>query len=144
MDEYQQLFINSRKKQNNYINRAISPSPKKSAKTLSIEEEHLLKTAIEEYDDLFPKILLISQQNFISTLEKYITISSQAKSIDINQQSLIKIIAIINEKYYRPEYIKLQTLIQGKTQEQLLRHRSVFLRQPGGILCQDPEALQAK
>ena len=49
MDEYKHLFINSRKKQNNYINRAISPSPKKSAKTLSIEEEHLLKTAIEEY-----------------------------------------------------------------------------------------------
>ena len=113
MDEYKHLFINSRKKQNNYINRAISPSPKKSAKTLSIEEEHLLKTAIEEYDDLFPKIMLVSQQNFISILEKYITISSQAKSIDINQQSLTKIIAIINEKYYRPEYIKVQKLIQS-------------------------------
>ena len=96
-----------------HFNRANSPIPTKSTKTLSIEEEALLKTAIEEYDDLFPKIMVHSKANFMSLLEKYITISSQAKNIDFNNQSMSKILQIINVKYYNPEYTKVQQLIQS-------------------------------
>ena len=46
-----------------------------NAMNLKKEEQVILKIAIDEYNDLFPKILEISKQDFLPTLEKYIEIS---------------------------------------------------------------------
>ena len=43
-----------------------------NAMNLKKEEQVILKIAIDEYNDLFPKILEISKQDFLPTLEKYI------------------------------------------------------------------------
>ena len=48
---------------------------------LTKDEQAIFKIAIEEYDDLFHKILEIPQNNFISILEKYIQISLIQKNM---------------------------------------------------------------
>ena len=48
---------------------------------LSKNEELILKMAKEEYKDLFPKIIEISQKDFMLMLEKYLEISLMPKNI---------------------------------------------------------------
>ena len=77
---------------------------------LSEEEDELLKIAVNEYKDLFPKIIQIPHSEFISTLERYIIISLQGK-LSFPSGSLSKILSIIKHKYYETDYIKIRSYI---------------------------------
>ena len=66
---------------------------------LSNDEQIILKIAIGEYKDLFNKILEITQNNFISTLEKYIQISLIPRNIILPSGTMKKILQIIQKQY---------------------------------------------
>ena len=80
---------------------------------LTKEEDQILKLAIEEYKELFPRILEITQPKFIPTLEKYLKITLFPKKQIFQNYSLSKILKIIKEKYYEPEYEKINKIIQS-------------------------------
>ena len=80
---------------------------------LTKDEQSIFKIAIEEYDDLFHKILEIPQINFISILEKYIQISLIQKNIILPSGTTKKILDIIKNHYYEPEYEKIHHLINS-------------------------------
>ncbi len=80
---------------------------------LTKEEEQILKLAIEEYNELFPRILEITQEKFIPTLEKYLNITLIPKKQIFQTYSLSKILKIIKEKYYVPEYEKINKIIHS-------------------------------
>ena len=81
--------------------------------TLSKNEEQILKLAIEEYGDLFPRIIEISQKEFMTLLEKYIEIDLVPKNIILPNGSLKKILNIIQYQYYQKEYDKINQLIHS-------------------------------
>lgn len=76
--------------------------------SLTKEEKDVLQIAIDEYNDLFPNIMIYSQLDFIPTLERYIQITCSK-----TPPFLPKIIKIIQTKYYEPEYKKVNQLIQS-------------------------------
>ena len=80
---------------------------------LTKDEQAIFKIAIEEYDDLFHKILEIPQNNFISILEKYIQISLIQKNMILQSGTTKKILDIIQNQYYEPEYDKIHNLINS-------------------------------
>ena len=81
--------------------------------TLSKEEGQLLKIALEEYNELFPRILEIKNPMFIQILEKYLKITLVPKNIILKSNSLNKILQIIKDKYYKIEYNKITKIIQS-------------------------------
>ena len=56
--------------------------------TLSKNEEQILKLAIEEYGDLFPKIIEIPQKEFMTLVEKYLEIDLIPRNIILPNSSL--------------------------------------------------------
>ena len=80
---------------------------------LSKNEELILKMAKEEYKDLFPKIIEISQKDFMLMLEKYLEISLMPKNIILPSGTLKKILNIIQFQYYQKEYDKINQLINS-------------------------------
>ena len=81
--------------------------------TLSKNEELILKMAIEEYKDLFSKIIQIPQKEFMTMLEKYLEISLTPKNIILPSNNLKKILNIIQFQYYQKEYDKINQLIHS-------------------------------
>jgi len=71
---------------------------------LSKEEENLIKIAFDEYHDLFPNILNIHKRDFIPTLLKFIQISLIPKNLIYNEQTIKKILKIIEEDLYETEF----------------------------------------
>ena len=84
-----------------------------NAMNLKKEEQVILKIAIDEYNDLFPKILEISKQDFLPTLEKYIEISLIPKNLNPESRILNKILQIIQNEYYEPECDRINQIIHS-------------------------------
>ena len=80
--------------------------PEQLNKTLSfsLEEEKLLKKYIEEYNDLFQKILILSPNDFIQILKKMIIISLKEKFNGFSKEAKSKIEDFIIEKLYCHDY----------------------------------------
>ncbi len=81
--------------------------------TLSKNEELILKMAIEEYKDTFPRIIEIHQKEFMKIIEKYLEISLAPKNIILPSGSLKKILNIIQYQYYQKEYDKINQSINS-------------------------------
>ena len=81
--------------------------------TLSKNEELILKMAIDEYKDLFSKIIQIPQKEFMTMLEKYLEITLTPKNIILPSANLKKILNIIQFQYYQKEYDKINQLIHS-------------------------------
>ena len=81
--------------------------------TLSKNEEQILNLAIEEYEDLFPNIIEISQKDFMTLVEKYIDIDLVPRNIILPKGILKKILNIIQYQYYQKEYDKINQLIHS-------------------------------
>ena len=80
---------------------------------LSGEDEALLKLAVNEYADLFPKILQIPQSDFIPTLERFVLISLKGKG-SYNGKALAKVLSIIKQTHYDIDYNKLKACSAAK------------------------------
>ena len=81
--------------------------------SLSKNEELILKMAIEEYKDTFPRIIEIHQKEFMKIIEKYLEISLAPKNIILPSGSLKKILNIIQYQYYQKEYDKINQSINS-------------------------------
>ena len=80
---------------------------------LSIEEKKLFKKYLEEYNDLFQKILILSPSEFITKLNQYVEYSLRSKNNKYSQAIKDKIKEIITEKIYKKDY-KLTLRIKHK------------------------------
>ena len=81
----------------------LSPN-KKNIILLSPEEEKLLKKYIEEYNELYQKILILSPSDFIQTLTKRVKIVLKEKINGFSQNNITKVENFILEKIYANDY----------------------------------------
>ena len=114
MEETKKLLHALSLQQNNTQPLSVSPRKSKQLNTAK-EEETLLKIAIDEYNDLFPKILLITQKEFIPSLIKMIEIAMTPSTNNFSEDCMVKVVSIIQSQYYEPEYFKVHKLIKSIT-----------------------------
>jgi len=92
-----------------FMNKSVENLKLLDYSTLQEEEDsNLLKEAIEEYKDLFPEILLLSQKDFFSCLEKYIQISLFTSEKIFPNAVMNKVLYIIEKKYYNEDKHKIK------------------------------------
>ena len=84
----------------------------RTALGLPPEEEALLRLALNEYRDLFPMIITMSQSEFINKLESYVLISLN-KNINFAHGTISKIINIVINEYYNIDYLRINKIIQS-------------------------------
>ena len=72
--------------------------------TFSFEEKKLLKKYMEEYNDIYQKILLLSKEEFIDKLIKNIEISLRSKIKNFSEQNKNKVKEFLIEKIYESDY----------------------------------------
>ena len=81
----------------------LSPN-KKNIILLSPEEEKLLKKYIEEYNELYQKILILSPNDFIQTLSKRVKIVLKEKINGFSTTNKTKVENFILDKIYSNDY----------------------------------------
>ena len=79
-------------------------SPKKNIILLNKDEEKLLKKYIEEYNELFQKILILSPNDFIQTLSKRVKIVLKEKINGFTSSNITKVENFILEKIYANDF----------------------------------------
>ena len=79
-------------------------SPKRNIILLSSEEEKLLKKYIEEYNELYQKILILSPNDFIQILSKRVKIVLKEKINGFSSINITKVENFILEKIYSNDY----------------------------------------
>ena len=79
-------------------------SPKRNIILLSSEEEKLLKKYIEEYNELYQKILILSPNDFIQILSKRVKIVLKEKINGFSSSNITKVENFILEKIYSNDY----------------------------------------
>ena len=72
--------------------------------SLTIDEEKLLKKFMEEYNEIYQNIILLSPNDFLQYLVKRVQISLREKFNGYSKNSKIKVLNYINEKIYLIEY----------------------------------------
>ena len=87
--------------------------------SLSLNESLLLNKILEEYNDLFPEIMHLQKEEFISKFQKYIQIYFASKNILFSNDILNKIMNIILNDYYLKEKEKIDELILSLNGNQL-------------------------
>ena len=80
---------------------------------LSKEEEKLLNIAIEEYNDLFPKILILPKSEFLSQLKRYFQITLVPRNVFLPRETLNRLLKIIENQIYIKEYEQIDSLIKS-------------------------------
>ena len=80
------------------------------------EEKKLLKKYIEEYNDMYQKILLLSKDEFVDKLKKHIELSLRSKIKNYSEQSKIKVKEFIVDKVYESDY-KYAQIIQNSIEK---------------------------
>ena len=80
---------------------------------LKKEEQVILKIAMDEYNELFPRILEIPKQDFIPILQKYLEISLIPRNLIMQSGTLNKILQIIQNEYYEPECDRINQIIHS-------------------------------
>ena len=80
---------------------------------LSKEEETLLNMLIEEYNDLFPKILSLPRNKFLSELKRYFQITLVPRNVFLPRETLDKLLKIIENQLYNKEYEQIDSLIKS-------------------------------
>ena len=96
--------------------------------SLTLEEKKLFKKYIEEYNDLYQNILILSPSEFITKLNKLVEYSLHNKN-KYSEKAQEKIKEIITEKYYKIDYkfaqkIKIKLIKENKVyfQGEILPH----------------------
>ena len=80
---------------------------------LSKEEETLLNISIEEYNDLFPKILTLPKNEFLSQLKRYFQITLVPRNVFLPRETLNRLLKIIENQIYIKEYEQIDSLIKS-------------------------------
>jgi len=97
----------------------LSEQKYSTKKTLSVDESLFLKKILEEYNDLFPEIMHLDDEEFLSSFKQYIQIYFASKNILFSTEILNKILSIIQLEYYLPEKEKINNLIKSITRSKI-------------------------
>ena len=81
--------------------------------SFSYEEKKLLKKYMEEYNDMYQKILILPKNEFISKLINHVELSLSSKSNEYSTESRNKIQDFINEKIYKSDYINARIISEN-------------------------------
>ena len=73
-------------------------------KNFTDEENKLIKKYIEEYNDLYQKILILSEHDFIENITKRVEIISKSKFKHFSQNSIKSIEKFIKDNIYIPDF----------------------------------------
>ena len=100
-------------------------SPKRNIILLSSEEEKLLKKYIEEYNELYQKILILSPNDFIQILSKRVKIVLKEKINGFSSSNITKVENFILEKIYANDYkhsLFAKRSILQRDQNEMMNH----------------------
>ena len=100
-------------------------SPKKNIILLGSEEEKLLKKYIEEYNELYQKILILSPNDFIQILSKRVKIVLKEKINGFSSSNITKVENFILEKIYANDYkhsLFAKRSILQRDQNEMMNH----------------------
>ena len=93
--------------------------------SFSEEENKLLKKYIEEYNDLYQKILMIPQEDFIENIRKRVEIITKKKLNDYSPNTILNIENYLKENIYTPDY-KFASIIKknvlNRTKREIALH----------------------
>ena len=89
----------------------IIPNNNECIISFTDEEKKLLKKYLEEYNDMYQKILILSQKEFIEKLIKHIELSLRSKKNKYSEKSRKKVLEFLIEKIYQSDY-KYAEIIQ--------------------------------
>ena len=106
---------------------------KKKTNTFNEEEEKLLKKYLDEYNDTYPKILLLNPFEFFQNIIKGVELTLKEKFNGFSPNSKSKIEEYIIEKIYPSDYkfaLFIKKNIKNRTKEELSSHYF-----EGEILC---------
>ena len=78
--------------------------------SFSGEEKKLLKKYMDEYNDMYQKILILSQPEFIEKLKKHIELSLRSKINKYSEKSKNKVQEFLIEKIYQSDYKYAQVI----------------------------------
>ena len=91
-----------------FMNKSVEDLKISDYSTIQGEEDSFIyEAALEEYNDLFPEILILSKNEFFTTLEKYIQINLATSSKIITPEAINKSIYLIEKKLYNDENRKI-------------------------------------
>ena len=100
-------------------------SPKKNIILLGSEDEKLLKKYIEEYNELYQKILILSPNDFILILSKRVKIVLKEKINGFSLNNITKVENFILEKIYANDYkhsLFAKRSILQRDQNEMMNH----------------------
>ena len=92
---------------------------------LTVEENRLLKKYIEEYNDLYQKILILSETDFLENIKKRVEIVIKSKIKNYSENSITNIENYLKDNIYLPDY-KFATIIKknvlNRTKREIALH----------------------
>ncbi len=91
-----------------FTNKSVENLKISDYSTIQDEDTTLFQVALEEYKDLFPEILILSKNDFFSSLERYIQINLSTSSKVYPTGALNKTLYLIEKKYYNEEKKKIE------------------------------------
>ena len=91
----------------------------------SDEEKKLYKKYLDEYNDIYQKILILSESEFNENIKKRVEIALKSKIKNYSSNTLLKIEKYIKEEVYTPDY-KLASIIKknilNRTKREIALH----------------------
>ena len=94
----------------------ISDRNMESISSFTLEEKKLLKKYLEEYNDMYQKILILSTKDFVEKLIKHIELSLRSKINKYSLKSRNKVQEFVIEKIYQSDYKNAQ-IIQNEIEK---------------------------
>ena len=107
-----------------FLNKSVENLKISNYSTVQKEEDSFLyQIALEEYNDLFPEILILSKPNFFSSLEKYIQITLSTSGKIVSEEAIKNILFLIEKNYYNEEKEKIEKMIKiNKTTNSFIKY----------------------
>mgnify|MGYP003571305098 CR=1 FL=1 len=90
----------------------------------SDEEKKLLNKYIEEYNDLFQKILILSDSDFLENIKKKVIITLKSKIKNYSQNTIKKVEDYLKEEIYLPDY-KFASIIKKNILNRTKREKAL-------------------
>ena len=92
--------------------------------SFSDEEKKLLNKYIEEYNDLYQKILILSDSDFLENIKKKVIIALKSKIKNYSQNNIKKVEDYLKEKIYIPDY-KFASIIKKNILNRTKREKAL-------------------
>ena len=92
--------------------------------SFSDEEKKLLNKYIEEYNDLYQKILILSDSDFLENIKKKVIITLKSKIKNYSENTIKKVEDYLKEEIYLPDY-KFASIIKKNILNRTKREKAL-------------------